>query len=96
MISDFNGNQSHGWIPSSEINIQTTTPINDGIKNYNIKGNSNIYETPWGSSSQIKATVPSKGDVLKSIDALKVGSNTYLHGVINNVWGGFYQTMFKL
>ncbi|WP_145367916.1 hypothetical protein, partial [Staphylococcus aureus] len=38
-------------------------------------------------SSQIKATVPSKGDVLKSIDALKVGSNTYLHGVINNVWG---------
>ena len=49
--------------------------------------NSNIYETPWGSSSQIKATVPSKGDVLKSIDALKVGSNTYLHGVINNVWG---------
>lgn len=87
LISDFNGNQSHGWIPSSEINIQTTTPINDGIKNYNIKGNSNIYETPWGSSSQIKATVPSKGDVLKSIDALKVGSNTYLHGVINNVWG---------
>ena len=47
-----------------------------------------IYmKTPWGSSSQIKATVPSKGDVLKSIDALKVGSNTYLHGVINNVWG---------
>ena len=87
LISDFNGNQSHGWIPSSEINIQTTTPINDGIKKYNIKGNSNIYETPWGSSSQIKATVPSKGDVLKSIDALKVGSNTYLHGVINNVWG---------
>lgn len=87
MIFDFNGNQSHGWIPSSEINIQTTTPINDGIKKYNIKGNSNIYETPWGSSSQIKATVPSKGDVLKSIDALKVGSNTYLHGVINNVWG---------
>ncbi|MGX0082606.1 glucosaminidase domain-containing protein [Staphylococcus hominis] len=87
LISDFNGNQSHGWIPSSEINIQTTTPINDGIKKYNIKENSNIYETPWGSSSQIKATVPSKGDVLKSIDALKVGSNTYLHGVINNVWG---------
>lgn len=87
LISDFNGNQSHGWIPSSEINIQTTKPINDGIKNYNIKGNSNIYETPWGGSSQIKATVPSKGDVLKSIDALKVGSNTYLHGVINKVWG---------
>ncbi|PDQ99900.1 mannosyl-glycoprotein endo-beta-N-acetylglucosamidase, partial [Listeria monocytogenes] len=87
LISEFKGKQPQGWIPATEIKIQTTTPINDGIKNYNIKGNSNIYETPWGSSSQIKATVPSKGDVLKSIDALKVGSNTYLHGVINNVWG---------
>ena len=60
MISDFNGNQSHGWIPSSEINIQTTTPINDGIK-ITISKEIVIYMKHLGAVRlQIKATVPSK------------------------------------
>ena len=41
-------------------------------------GNANIYDTPWGTAKQVKATVPSSGKQLKSIDNLKVGNRNLL------------------
>lgn len=87
LISDFNGGTSRGWVPASEINVQSTKPTKTDVTYYNVKGNANIYDTPWGSSKQVKATVPSNGKQLKSLDSIKVGKDTYLHGVINNIWG---------
>ena len=48
-----------------------------------------------GTAKQVKATVPSSGKQLKSIDNLKVGNETYLHGVINNIWGWIKSTDVK-
>ncbi|MGV3096178.1 MULTISPECIES: GW dipeptide domain-containing protein [Staphylococcus] len=92
LISDYNGNTSRGWIPASEITVKSSTPTKTTATYYNIKGNANIYDTPWGTAKQVKATVPSSGKQLKSIDNLKVGNETYLHGVINNIWGWIKST----
>ena len=87
LISDFNGGTLRGWVPASEIKVQSTTPTKTDVTYYNVKGNAHVYDTPWGSSKQVKASVPSDGKQLKAIDELKVGNETYLHGVVNNVWG---------
>ena len=94
LISDYNGNTSRGWVPASEISVKTTTPNKTNATYYDINGNANIYDTPWG-TKQVKATVPSSGKQLKSIDNLKVGNETYLHGVINNIWGWIKSTDVK-
>ena len=95
LISDYNGNTSRGWVPVSEISVKTTTPNKTNATYYDINGNANIYDTPWGTAKQVKATVPSSGKQLKSIDNLKVGNETYLHGVINNIWGWIKSTDVK-
>ncbi len=95
LISDYNGNTSRGWVPASEISVKTTTPNKTNATYYDINGNANIYDTPWGTAKQVKATVPSSGKQLKSIDNLKVGNETYLHGVINNIWGWIKSTDVK-
>lgn len=87
LISDYNSGQLRGWIPASDISIKTATPKSTAVTSYKLNSNTNVYTTPWGGNQQIKTTLPISNQELRSIDEIKVGNDTYLHGVVNNVWG---------
>ncbi|TGA79677.1 mannosyl-glycoprotein endo-beta-N-acetylglucosamidase [Staphylococcus croceilyticus] len=87
LISDYNSGQLRGWVPSSDISVKTATPTKTDVTSYKLNKNANVYSTPWGSKKQIKSTTTKSNQELRSINTVQIGKDTYLHGVVNNVWG---------
>ncbi|GGG87534.1 mannosyl-glycoprotein endo-beta-N-acetylglucosamidase [Staphylococcus pragensis] len=87
LISDYNSGHLRGWVPASDISVKSATPTKTDVTSYKVNSNTNVYSTPWGSDKQIKATIPTSNEELRSIDNVQIGNTTYLHGVVNGVWG---------
>lgn len=91
LLADFNGNVTRGWVPADQVTIAQSTPTKVK-KQYNVKGNANIYYVPWSKDNQVVAKTPKNGGQFNSIDQLTVGKETYLHGSINHQWGWIKQS----
>ncbi|WP_154837953.1 GW dipeptide domain-containing protein [Staphylococcus sp. Marseille-Q1834] len=87
LISDYNSGHLRGWVPASDISVKSATLTKTDVTSYKVNSNTNVYSTPWGSDKQIKATIPTSNEELRSIDNVQIGNTTYLHGVVNGVWG---------
>ena len=57
LLADFNGNVTRGWVPADQVTIAQSTPTKVK-KQYNVKGNANIYYVPWSKDNQVVAKTP--------------------------------------